>query len=155
MRKFLIAISVIALCILWTITIRATTGPEALPNRIPTHFDAAGNPNAWGSPNGLFLLPAIATAIFLIIGLISRKPESFNYPVRVTLQNRDRLQSLAVQMTAFLQAETVCLFLILQFAILHAFRAGHFALPPAVIPVGVVLILITTISHIVAMRRCT
>jgi len=153
MRKFLIAISVIALCFLWTITIHAITGPDALPSRIPTHFDLAGNPNAWGSPKGLFLLPILATFIFFLIGLVSRRKESFNYPVRITPLNRERLQNLAVQMTAFLQAETVCIFAILQYAIISAFRNGHFSLPPALIPIAVVIILATTIGHIIAMRR--
>jgi uncharacterized membrane protein len=153
MRKLLQAISLISLAILWILTIQAIYGPEALPSRIPTHFDIQGNPNAWGSPNGIFLLPAIGTAIFLLIGLFTRNPAKFNYPVRVTPQNRDRLYALALQMTASIQAETICLFTILQYAILHSFRAGHFTLPPTIVPTGVVLILVTTLGHITAMRR--
>ncbi len=153
MRKLLQAISLIALAILWILSVQALTGPDALPSRIPTHFDIQGNPNAWGSPNGILLLPAIGTAIFLLIGLLSRNPAKFNYPVRVTPQNRDRLYALALQMTESIQAETICLFAVLQYAILHAFRAGHFTLPPVIVPTGVALIIVTTLSHIVAMRR--
>jgi uncharacterized membrane protein len=154
MRKLLQLISLLALAALWLLTYSALYGSNALPDRIPTHFDSAGNPNAWGSPgNSLFILPAVATVVFLLIGLVNRKPERFNYPVRVTPQNRNRLQALALQLIACIQAESTGLLAILQYSILQAFRAGHFSLNPALIPIGVAIILLTTLGHILAMRR--
>jgi len=157
MRKPLEATSLAALIFLWLLTIEALYGPNHLPSRIPTHFNLAGNPDAWGSPNGLSLLPAIATIVYLVLSLISRYPASFNYPARITAQNRNRLHALALQMIAAIKAETALLFAILQYAILHAFRpafqSAHFALPPAIVPAGVGIILLTTFGHIFAMRR--
>jgi uncharacterized membrane protein len=154
MRKLLQLISLLALAALWLLTWQALHGSTPLPTRIPTHFDIAGNPNAWGSAgNSLFILPAVATAVFLLIGLVSLNPASFNYPVRITPQNRERLQSLALQLIACIQAESTILLAILQYSILQAFRAGHFSLNPFLIPIGVAVILLTTIGHIIAMRR--
>jgi uncharacterized membrane protein len=154
MRRLLQLISLIAIAALWLVTYQALHGSDALPARIPTHFDSSGNPNAWGSPgNSLFILPVVATVVFLLIGLVNRKPESFRYPVRITTQNRERLQSLALQLIASIQAESTCLLAFLQYSILQAFRAGHFSLSPWLIPAGVGIILITTIGHILAMRR--
>lgn len=154
MRRVFQLISLLALAALWLLTWEALHGSDPLPSRIPTHFDSAGNPNAWGSPgNTLFILPIVATVVFLVIGLVNRRPASFNYPVRVTPQNRERLQSLALQLIACIQAESTCLLAILQYSILQAFRVGHFSLNPTLIPIGVAIILLTTIGHIVAMRR--
>jgi fatty acid desaturase len=113
----------------------------------------AGNPDAWGSPHTLWLLPALATVLYLVFTAIGSRPGAFRFPVRVTFQNRDRLQALARQMTAFLKAETVLLLAILQYAILHAFRTSHFSLPAWLIPSGVAVLLLTTLVHIAAMRR--
>jgi uncharacterized membrane protein len=46
------------------------TSIPTLPARIPTHFDAAGVANGWGSPDTLWILfgaQALVTLVFLII----------------------------------------------------------------------------------------
>jgi len=53
MRKLLEAVSVAGLVALYWFTWSALYGPNRLPDRVPTHFDAAGNPNAWGSPRSI------------------------------------------------------------------------------------------------------
>jgi hypothetical protein len=40
-----------------------------LPDTIPTHFDIAGKPDAWGAKSSLFLLPLSATIFPLLHGL--------------------------------------------------------------------------------------
>src|ERR1017187_4836177 len=67
MRKSLEAIGLIALAVLVWITYQALAGAERLPDRIPTHFDMAGNANGWGSPAMLLLLPVIAAGLYLAI----------------------------------------------------------------------------------------
>jgi uncharacterized membrane protein len=145
--------SLAALLFLWIISIQAITGANHLPDKIPTHFDLAGNPNAWGSAKGILLLPAIATGLYLLITIVSRYPASFNYPVRITAQNRDRIYALGVQMVSFLKAETICLFALINYSILQAFRAGHSSLHIAIIPFGVGIILVTTLTHILLIVR--
>jgi uncharacterized membrane protein len=57
-----------------------------LPERIPIHFDLAGNPDGWASTSLLswFLLPLIATAMagfLFVIGRVSEyRPELWNIP---------------------------------------------------------------------------
>ena len=47
MRKTLEAVGLGALAVLFWDTYRALYGPDPLPDRIPTHFDIAGQPNGW------------------------------------------------------------------------------------------------------------
>jgi uncharacterized membrane protein len=57
-----------------------------LPARIPTHFNSAGNPNAWGSPDSLWLLLVIqvlGTGLLLTIPHLGRRyPRAVNLGLR-------------------------------------------------------------------------
>jgi uncharacterized membrane protein len=153
MRKILEAISLASLAALLWITYGALYGPERLPDRIPTHFDLSGNPNGWGSPGALWLLPIVAVVFYLAITITSRFPSAFHYPVRVTQENLPRLQAISLQMIAWLKAESLCLFAWIQWSIVHAVREGRFSLSPFLMPVFLVLILGTVLGSIVVMIR--
>lgn len=153
MRKLLEAISLVALATLLWMTAAALYGAGHLPDKIPTHFDLAGNPNAWGPAQMLLLLPAVGIFLYLTISLVSRFPGSFNYPVRVSAQNRARLQSIAMNMVAFLKAETICLFALLQYYTLQAARSSRLGLPPFLMLSAIAVIFVTMGWHIAAMRR--
>jgi hypothetical protein len=153
MRKLLQILSLTALAILLWITYTALYGPNHLTGRIPTHFGLDGQPNAWGEPRMLLMLPALAAFLYLAMTIASRFPESFNYPVRVTAQSRPRLQHIALNMIAWLTLETVFLFAALQYFIVQGVRTQHNALPPALMIVAIVLIFFTMALHISAMRR--
>jgi uncharacterized membrane protein len=153
MRKYLEAISLTALAILLWITWAALYGPRALTGPIPTHFDLAGHPNAYGPPQMLLVLPAVALVLYLLITVVSRNPAVFNYPVRVTPQNRQRLQELALNMIAFLKAETVILFALIQYQTIESARNLQSNLQQSLMLTGIAVIFSTIALHIIAMRR--
>ncbi len=153
MRKMLEAVSLIALLAMGWITWQAFHGPVPLPDRIPTHFDAAGQPNGWGSPAMLLLLPCVAVFLYGTITLVSQFPSAFNYPVRVTAQNRDRLQVIALSMMAWIKAELCCLFACIQFSTIEAARNERSGLSPALMPIALLIVFGTIGAHIIAMRR--
>ena len=153
MRRNLEIVGLALLAVLCWITIRALHGPDPLPARIPTHFDMSGNPNGWGSPATLWFLPAMAAAIYGLITVVSFFPSAFNYPVPVTPENRPRLQTLSLQMVAWLKVELAFLFTLLQWFILAAVRSGHGHLSVWIVPLFLVLVFGTCIGHIIAMVR--
>jgi uncharacterized membrane protein len=153
MRKNLEIVGLAALAFLCWITVCAFYGPSRLPAKIPTHFDLAGNPNAWGSPSMLWLLPVMAVVIYGLITLVSFFPSAFNYPVPVTPENRPRLQALSLQMVAWLKVELAFFFAFLQWFILAAVRSGHGHLSVWIVPLFLVLVFGTCIGYIVAMVR--
>ena len=153
MRRILETVSLAALAlIVWT-TGRALAGPHRVPSRIPTHFDFAGHPNGWGTPAMLLLLPIMAGALYGLVTWASRYPEAFNFPVRVTPANRLRLEALALNMTAWLKAEVICLFTWMQITAIQAARSGRVTLSPVLMPISLGIIFGTIIAHVVAMRR--
>jgi uncharacterized membrane protein len=151
MNRALEAIGLGSLAALFWVTCRALYGPDPLPGRIPTHFDVTGQPNSWGSPSTLMFLPVVALALYVLMTVVSRFPSAFNYPVSVTAENRPRLQALSLRMIAWLKVELVCLFMVIQFAILDAVRQGRFTLSPVLVPLFIVAVFATAVGHVVNM----
>jgi len=153
MRKTLEFIALLGLAaIAWT-TAAAFAGPHRFGPRIPTRFNLAGQPIAWGSSWMLLILPIAAFVIYSLMTLVSRYPAVFNYPVRVTPANHARLEALALQMIAWLKAEVVWLFAVIQIATVSGIRTGHVSLSPRFMPLALGIIFATIIGYVSAMRR--
>ena len=146
-------IAALGLAALWALCGFAVFGPHKLPDRIPIHFDAAGQINGWGSPAMLWLLPAVATGIYVLITLVMRHPSAFNFPVQVTPAARARLESMALDMIAWLRAEMIWLFLFIEWAMIYSARLGRSAISPWTIPLCVAVVFVTIGWHIAGMRR--
>lgn len=153
MRKSLEAIALVALLLMGWVTYLAFEGPDRLPDRVPIHFDIAGNPNGWGSPAALLLLPIVAVGLYFGMTVVSGFPGAFNYPVRVTRENLGRLQSVTLNMIAWLKAELSCFFAILQWAIIRAVRSGQGHLFALLVPALLVVVFSTIGWHFVALFR--
>ncbi len=153
MRKSLEAIGLIALAVLVWISYQALAGPERLPDRIPTHFDMAGNANGWGSPAMLLLLPVIAVGLYLAIAVTSCFPMTFHYPVPVAPANLPRVQDLTLDLVSWLKTELACLFAMLQWWMIHAARSGDGRLPVLLVPGFLVVIFATVGCYFVVVIR--
>ena len=153
MRKALDILALIALALLCWLTWAALYGPNRLPDRVPTHFNAAGNPDAWGAPAGMILLPAMALGLYLLMSIAARFPDAFHYPVRVTPLNIERLKSVTLDMIAWLKLELVCMFAALQWAFIQAARSGSGRIFPMILPFFIVATFGTIGLHFIAMFR--
>ena len=63
----------------------------SMPELVPTHFGAGGEPDAWGSKASVLWLGAVMVAIGALVAVLSTKPRWCNYPTRVTEENAQRL----------------------------------------------------------------
>ena len=70
--------------------------PE-LPDRIPIHFNAAGEADGWGKRGMIWTLPLIA---LFTVGLVLSVPyfnqKYVNYPVKITEENQEKQYRLMV-----------------------------------------------------------
>jgi len=81
-----------------------------LPDTIPTHFNALGEVDGYGSKASLFALPVISTILFAGITILSRYPRVFNYPVKINPENALRQYTLAVRLLRILKLAVVIMF---------------------------------------------
>jgi uncharacterized membrane protein len=154
MRKTMEAVCLGLLAVLFWISYWALNGPESLPDRIPTHFNIAGQPNAWGSRDFLWFLPCVAAGLYLLLTVLGNiRFRRFNLPVRVTEANLPFIQLQTIIMVAWIKCEILCLMTYLQWSIVQSTRNGTFRLSPLLIPVFLVAIFSTVGWRLTTMIR--
>lgn len=153
MRKLLECLAFAALAALFYLTWTAIYGPNHLSGQIPTHFNGLGEPTSYGPVSTLWLLPVIGTGLYALITVVSAFPASFNFPVRVTAQNRDRLYRIATRMVVSIKAEILILFAFLQHAIIQSVRTQTNSIPLLLIPIALGVIFLTLGLHLAALVR--
>jgi uncharacterized membrane protein len=154
MRKSVEVVGLGMLIVLYYMTWSALSGPDHLPERIPTHFDISGNPNGWGSPAILMFLPAIATGLYLLMTVLGVvRMQSYNLPVRVTTANLPFIREQTGVMVSWLKLEFVCLFTYVQRAMIQAARRGEFPFSPQMIFVFLIVVSATVGWHLVVILR--
>ncbi len=82
---------------------------SSLPERVPSHFGASGQPDAWGSRNTFWLFVVLPLVVHVALGLLARKPHLYSYPTRVTPENAEQLYRLGRGMIYWLRAGVVWL----------------------------------------------
>ncbi len=153
MRKTAELLSLAALAALAFIAINGFYGPHPLPSRIPSHFDAAGHVNGWGSPVTLLFMPVFAVALYLLLSLVARFPSVFNYPVKVTEFNRAQLEQLALNLISWTKAEVLTFFAWMELVMVQAARNPAHGFKPYPVFMFVGILFATIVGFIVAMFR--
>ena len=87
-QKILELLAVIVLVIMFGYLI---SNWSSLPERIPSHYNAAGLIDGWGSKNSLLLFPVICLVMYMLLTVVSFFPKTWNVPVKLTDENRDRV----------------------------------------------------------------
>ena len=81
-----------------------------IPQKVPMHFNAAGQIDRWGSKAELLILPVIAWLLYLMMTVVEQLPGAWNTGVKVTEENRERVYALLAHMLSTLKFLTVVLF---------------------------------------------
>jgi len=85
---------------LWVWT---STNYSSLPDTIPTHFNAAGEADGFGSKASIIGLPVIATLLYVGLTALNRFPHIFNFPTPITQDNALRQYTNATRMIRYLK----------------------------------------------------
>lgn len=100
-------IGIVSLIILWGISVY---GYFSFPETIPSHFNFAGEVNAYGKKETILWLPGIATIIYLGISYLCKFPHLFNYPVPINSNNAEKQYRIASRMLRLLKISVVTVF---------------------------------------------
>ncbi|WP_404454370.1 DUF1648 domain-containing protein [Virgibacillus necropolis] len=96
------------LVLLGTIIYIAIIYPS-LPDRIPTHFNMAGEADGWGGKNSILIFPFIAIITYIPLYYVSKAPHTFNYTVTITEENAPRIYPVAQYYMSLFNLETMIL----------------------------------------------
>lgn len=58
-----------------------------LPDVIPNHFNASGEPDGYGSKISIWFMPIIGLVIYITMIFLNRYPHVFNYTIEITESN--------------------------------------------------------------------
>lgn len=90
-----------------------------LPEEIPVHFGAGGQPDDWGPKSAIFLVPGMGTVVLFFLFLLARWPMKINYTVRVTEENRAVVYQSGYTLIQWLKVLIAALFLVITLAMMY------------------------------------
>ncbi|WP_329905193.1 DUF1648 domain-containing protein [Porphyromonas pogonae] len=64
---------------------------EKIPSLIPTHYGFNGEVDSWGSKNTLWYFVIGNIVINIFLGVLTKYPQVYNYPFKVTDKNREKV----------------------------------------------------------------
>lgn len=85
----------------------AIYGIATLPDEIATHFTFRGEPDGYGSPTRLLILPVIMLSVDGVLSIVAHvvSPRHWNTPTAVTRDNSGAVYRALLTMTHLLQLE--------------------------------------------------
>jgi len=81
-----------------------------LPERVPIHFNAAGNPDGFSGKPSLFILPATGLFMYILLTALTAFPHIYNFPVTITPENAEVQYRLATRLLRVLKTVILMLF---------------------------------------------
>jgi uncharacterized membrane protein len=88
---------------------------STLPDKIPTHFNAAGQVDDYGSKIFIFLLPVIGTLLYPLMTVLNKFPHIFNYPKEITAENAEAQYTNATRLMRYLKLGCMVTFFIIEY----------------------------------------
>lgn len=98
----------ISLCALGFAILTLLSAWPDLPARVPSHFDVAGKPDAWGAKLNLWVVPFVSIVVYLMLTVVGRIPHTHNFLVDITPQNAPRLYRLSRMLVLWMKAQIAC-----------------------------------------------
>jgi uncharacterized membrane protein len=86
------------------------TNWSSIPETIPSHYNASGLVDGWGSKNSLLLFPGICLVMYALLTVVSFFPKTWNLPGKTTEENKARRYSAALSLMCMLKLEMLLTF---------------------------------------------
>lgn len=110
-------VEIITLVVLMTMIIYPLLIWNSLPDKLPMHYNAAGEIDRWGNRGELLILPVIGIFMYGLLTLVSSFPSAWNIPVAVNRENRSRVYQCTKSMLVLMKLEVILLFAYLEYQV--------------------------------------
>ncbi|MFM1745501.1 MAG: hypothetical protein RLZZ630_1438 [Bacteroidota bacterium] len=129
------------------------TNYSSLPDTVPTHFNAAIEPDGYGARSSILVLCSIGSLLFIGMSILNRYPDKFNYPVKITEENAVRQYGNLTRMVRWLKTLVLAEFGSLAFYTIQISKGGVGGFSRMLIPLFLVAVLIAAIYHLLRAYR--
>lgn len=120
---------------------------SSFPDELPTHFNAAGVADSYGSKASLLIEPIVMLGLFILLAVVECFPGIWNIPVHVTKANEAEVMGICYMLFGVLKISVI---LICAFSGFMCVFAG-FPVWPTYLMIGVILV--SLILSIVRLAR--
>jgi len=124
-----------------------------LPESIPTHFDFAGRVDAWGDKTDILLLFGLSILFYAGLTWLSRYPQKFNYPWKISENNAERQYHLASNFVKVIELRSVWLFAIISLQMIGIALGQISSLGYLFVPLVIAITSATVIGYLILASR--
>lgn len=125
------------------------TSYSSLPDSIPTHFNAVGEADGFGTKASIIGLPLIATLLYIGLTLLNRFPHIFNFPTPITPDNALSQYTNATRMIRYLKLILVLVFAGISFQTIQQANGTGEGLGFWFLPLTLVLVFLPLVYFVV------
>ena len=111
-----------------------------LPGQIPGHYNASGQPDAYSSRNTIWALPLLGLVFYIGLTFLNRYPHVFNYPVKVTEENAQKLYSISTRMIRILKNLMVIIFFYINYQTIKVALNQSSGLGEVFLPIALIVV---------------
>lgn len=134
-NKIDIVMEVICLVLLIGMVLYLLIGWSSIPDKVPMHYDWAGNIDRWGNKAELVILPIMSWIMYLFLTGIEQVPKIWNTGVTVTEENQARVYRVLKYMIKSLK-----LIVVVDFALMDIYTILGTNLPSWFTPVFMIAV---------------
>ena len=113
---------------------------DKLPQTIPRHFGANGEPDGFSGKGIIWIFPIIGIVMFVGMFWLNKYPHIFNYPQQVTKENAERLYTIGTRMIRTLYSIITCIFAYITWSIIQTALGNQDGLGTRFTPVFIIII---------------
>lgn len=127
---------------------------RSLPDVIPIHFNWKGEADRLASKATIWILPGILAIIFTGLSVLTKYPQIFNYPSKITSENAERQYTLATRLIRFLKLTLVIIFTFINIKTVSAAHNQGAGMGVWFAPVFILILCLPTVIYFyVAMKN--
>lgn len=127
--KFQLAFEIIALLLMVGLMVFIALNWAGLPDKIPGHYNAAGEIDRWGDKSEILAIPLVGGLLYLLLTVITFFPKLWNMPFKITEENRAAVYGSIKSMLLILKAVFVSAFFYITYCMMQANPLSVFMLP--------------------------
>lgn len=124
-----------------------------LPDSIPRHYGAQGEPNGFGSKSILLALPIFSVVLYLGLATLNWFPHIFNYPTKVTEENAGKMYKSGTKMIRNLNVIIAVMFAYISYSTVQTALGSQNGLGGWFLPVSIGLIVVVEVFGIIRMYK--
>ena len=143
-------ISVTLLILMWVYCI---VNYMELPDTIATHFNGAGEPDGFGSKQTVWIIPIIATVMYIGLFFLNKYPHMHNYMVNITEENALKNYKFSTRIVRIVNFLCVLLMIYITYMIVESAFGKQFNLGTWFVPIVISVSIILPIIIFVYMRK--